>query len=56
MGTDGGGLNRLNRATGTFERFLSVPSDPGSLSDNSVWFIYEDASGTLWVGELNLEG
>ncbi len=50
VGTDGGGLNRLNRATGTFERFLSVPSDPGSLSDNSVRSIYEDASGTLWVG------
>ena len=55
VGTDGGGLNRLNRPAGTFERFLSTPSDPGSLSDNSVRSIYEDASGTLWVG-TNLGG
>jgi serine phosphatase RsbU (regulator of sigma subunit)/streptogramin lyase len=50
VGTDGGGLNRLDRRAGTFERFCSDHSNPGSLSDNSVRSIFQDHSGTLWVG------
>ena len=50
VGTDGGGLNRLNRKTGKFERFVKDISDPRSISENSVRSIFQDASGTLWVG------
>lgn len=50
IGTDGGGLNRLNRAGGTFDRFRNDRTDPKSLSDNSVRSIHRDRSGTLWVG------
>lgn len=50
LGTDGGGLKRMNRQTGRYERFLSDVSNPGSLSDNSVRCIFQDVSGTLWIG------
>ncbi len=50
VGTDGGGLNLLNRRTDTFERYLNDLSDARSLSDNSVRSIFQDKSGTLWVG------
>jgi len=45
-----GGLNRLDRATQTFERFHTVPGDRTSLVDNRVWALYDDTQGTFWVG------
>ncbi len=45
-----GGLNRLNRATQTFERLHTVPGDLNSLVDNRVWALHEDTKGTFWVG------
>jgi ligand-binding sensor domain-containing protein/signal transduction histidine kinase len=50
VATDGGGLNRFDRETGTFSRHQAVPGDPHSLSSNTVWSIYEDRYGTLWIG------
>jgi DNA-binding CsgD family transcriptional regulator len=44
------GLNRLNRDTGTFSRYIFDPADPNSLSHNDVYAIYEDRSGVLWIG------
>lgn len=44
------GLNRLDRKTGTFTRFLHQPGKAGSLSDNSVRALAEDRDGNLWVG------
>lgn len=46
----GGGLNRFDRETGTFTRYLHDPDDSRSLSDNQVRVIYEDRAGTLWIG------
>lgn len=50
IGTDGGGLNRLDRKTGVFSHFKDNPSDPNSLSSNAVISICEDHEGTLWMG------
>jgi signal transduction histidine kinase/ligand-binding sensor domain-containing protein/DNA-binding response OmpR family regulator len=50
IGTFGGGLNRFDSATKSFERFVNAPNDPGSISNNYVWAIMEDRSGNLWVG------
>ena len=45
-----GGLNRLNRDTGTFIRYLHDPDNPASLRNNKVQTILEDSRGTFWVG------
>jgi len=54
IGTDGGGLNRLDWAPGAerprFVRFLNDPDNPHGIRSNAVESIYEDRSGTLWVG------
>ncbi len=45
-----GGLNRLNKGTGTFTRFLNNPNNDHSLISNKVSAIYEDNQGVLWIG------
>ncbi|MCG2591084.1 ligand-binding sensor domain-containing protein, partial [Rhodohalobacter sulfatireducens] len=45
-----GGLNRFNRDSGTFTRFLHDPENPNSLMSNRVSSIFEDSRGTFWVG------
>ena len=50
VGTNAGGLNRLDRATWKFESFRHRSDDPGSLSHDSVYAIAEDRQGALWVG------
>jgi len=53
IGTYGGGLNRYNRRRNRFTRFVNDPHDPNNptrLSHNRVKTIFEDRSGTLWIG------
>lgn len=50
IGTLGGGLNRLDPATGTVTVYRHSPADPGSLSHDEVSSIVEDGTGNLWVG------
>ncbi|RPI80574.1 MAG: PAS domain S-box protein, partial [Chloroflexi bacterium] len=50
VGTDGGGLNRMDPNTGEFMRYQHDAQEPTSLAANSVWCIYPDPSGGLWVG------
>ncbi|MBK5271062.1 MAG: SMP-30/gluconolactonase/LRE family protein, partial [Bacteroidia bacterium] len=45
-----GGLNRFNRKTGTFTRYMSDPKDPQTLINNKVRAIFEDSYGNFWVG------
>ncbi len=52
IGTLGGGLNRLDEATGKFIHYKHDPADAKSLSNNRVLAIYEDRGGVLWVGTL----
>jgi len=45
-----GGLNKFNRATGTFTRYMHDPKNPQSLASNKVRAIFEDSKGNFWVG------
>ncbi|HEY0678215.1 MAG TPA: two-component regulator propeller domain-containing protein [Chitinophagaceae bacterium] len=47
---DEGGLNRFDRKTGKFVRFVHDPKNPHSLVDNRIRAIFEDSRGTFWVG------
>ncbi|MDB4904369.1 MAG: hypothetical protein JWQ63_3650 [Mucilaginibacter sp.] len=47
---NGGGLNRLNKTTGKFKRYLHDANDNHSLVDNRVRAIFEDSQGIFWVG------
>ncbi len=46
----GAGLNKFDRETQQFVRFVYDSSEVHSLSHNSVWDIFEDHTGTLWIG------
>ena len=49
MGTRGG-LQRYDRESGRFERFVARANDPDSLSSNSISTLLEDSRGELWIG------
>lgn len=48
--TDEGGLNRFDKKTGKFIRYLHDPNNPHSIINNKVQAICEDSRGTFWVG------
>ncbi len=50
VGTNGGGLNLLDRTQNTFTRFQNDPHDPASISSDQVNAICEDRSGIIWLG------
>lgn len=50
IGTYGGGLNRFDRATGAFTRYMHDPKNPQSISSDLAAPIAEDRNGILWVG------
>jgi PAS domain S-box-containing protein len=50
IGTEGNGLNRYNRKTDNFTRFLNNPDNDASLSDNTVRALLFDPKGTLLIG------
>ena len=52
IGSRLGGLNKFDRDSGSWQRFLNDPSDPKSLSHNAVISIFEDSHGDFWVGTL----
>lgn len=60
IGTSGGGLNRLKQPEKnalqnepiSFEHFKHEPTDLASLSHNSVYTIYPEQSGGIWVGTI----
>jgi class 3 adenylate cyclase/ligand-binding sensor domain-containing protein len=45
-----GGLNRMNKKSGTFTRYLNIPGNIHSLANNKVRAIFEDNEGVLWIG------
>ena len=45
-----GGLNKLNRATGRFTRYMHSPADASGITNNHVTTIFEDSKGNLWIG------
>jgi|GEM_PF-920114 len=50
IGTNGGGLNILDKSKGTFVHYIHDPLNSSSLSYNEIRAIYEDRSGLLWIG------
>jgi PAS domain S-box-containing protein len=54
VGTWSGGLNALDLQSqdgqARFRRYQHDPAKPGSLGAGTVYAIYEDRAGTLWVG------
>ncbi|NND72259.1 MAG: GAF domain-containing protein, partial [Rhodothermales bacterium] len=52
VATENGGLNRLDRASGTFTHYRHDPDDSTSISSDRVFFPYEDSRGNLWAGTL----
>ncbi len=50
IGTNTGGLNRLDRTTWKFSHYRHDSADPATLSHDSVYTIQEDNQGFLWVG------
>ena len=53
VGTFGGGLNRLDRVTGRFDRFLGDGPDSLRLSSGIVWDLATDPAGGIWVATGN---
>jgi len=50
IGTEGGGLNKYNRESDKFTRYVHDANNPNSLSNNVVSSILRDRSGNLWIG------
>jgi ligand-binding sensor domain-containing protein/signal transduction histidine kinase len=53
---DCGGLNRFNRLSGKFTRYIHNPSDPKSLADNRIRAILDDSKGKFWIGTAGKDG
>ena len=45
-----GGLNKLNRETGKFDRYKHDPDNLYTLANNKVRAIFEDSKGNFWIG------
>lgn len=50
IGTQNQGIKRINRRTGETKYYQHNPDDNSTLNSNVVREIYEDSTGTLWVG------
>ncbi|HEY9007666.1 MAG TPA: two-component regulator propeller domain-containing protein [Ohtaekwangia sp.] len=50
VGTENGGLCRLNTITNELLTFQSIKNDPKSLPDNSIHAICKDRQGRIWIG------
>jgi hypothetical protein len=53
VGTENGGLEVLDLASGRFRRFLPRRGDDRSLSSTSIYGLALDDQGILWVGTYN---
>ncbi|KQS30658.1 hypothetical protein ASG33_09700 [Dyadobacter sp. Leaf189] len=50
IGTDHGGINVLDKTTGSVTTLLSNANDPRTLSQNSILSLYRDPTGMIWAG------
>ena len=50
--TEGGGLNRMNPATGKAKHYRHDPEDSTSISSDRTFFPLEASNGDLWVSTL----
>jgi ligand-binding sensor domain-containing protein/class 3 adenylate cyclase len=47
---DEGGLNRFDKTTGKFTRYLHDANNATSIGNNKVGAIFEDSKGNFWIG------
>ena len=52
FGTEGGGLNILDTATGKFIHYKNDPLNPNSLSDDFIKAVYRDRDKRIWIGTI----
>ncbi len=50
IGTQGGGLNKFERSSGTFTHFRADPARPDALNNDFIFCIHEDKKGVFWLG------
>ena len=50
VGTYGGGLDRFDPASNSFTHFARDPTNPSSISGDTVTVMLEDPTGAFWVG------
>ncbi|OJV15046.1 MAG: hypothetical protein BGO21_19580 [Dyadobacter sp. 50-39] len=50
IGTDHGGINVLDKQSGSVVTLRSNPGDPRTISQNSIQALYKDATGMIWAG------
>ncbi|UCS92055.1 response regulator [Echinicola marina] len=56
IGTLGGGLFVLDQQTDKMFHYVDNPSDPYSLNGRSVYKLFEDKDGNIWIGMYSGEG
>jgi ligand-binding sensor domain-containing protein/signal transduction histidine kinase len=49
IGTEGGGLNFMNRKTNLFKHFIEDKNKPNSIGSNRIWDILADEHENLWI-------
>ena len=52
MGTDGGGITKMDLQTGEFSFLTHITGDKTSLPVNSITKLYKDYNDNLWVGSV----
>ena len=52
-GTIGGGLIIFDSNVSTYTSFTHSKTDPFSISSNSIWTVYRDKAGIIWIGTDN---
>lgn len=50
IGTDHGGINQIDKRTGTARCLLHTPTDETTLGENSIYDFHRDTDGIIWVG------
>lgn len=50
FGTWNGGLDRYDRRTGRFTVYRHDPADPRGVNSDTIWTLFLDRDGALWVG------
>ena len=50
IGVDHGGMTVLDKQNWSYTNFVNNPSDPKSLSHNSIICMYQDDNGLVWLG------
>ncbi len=53
IGTNGGGLNAMDREKNVFKQYVHDPANPYSISFKFVSALYEDRAGSLWIGTFH---